>query len=154
MLSSVFSKWIVVQYSWETCVISFPSPCQLGGIMWDFEGSITTPLVEDWFVTVCLWLISGSREYSEDSLKLACDYQSELDASFGGTEILQPLQAIYGKPPMSTHSRQVCWLLAQMSQLMCFTTNVFCLMVNLSFQFCLPACCSIVTNSSWIIPGT
>jgi len=52
-------------------------------------------------------MISGSREYSEDSLKLACDYQAALDASFGGTEILQPLRAIYDKPPMTTHSRQV-----------------------------------------------
>ena len=51
--------------------------------------------------------ISGSREYSEDSLKLACDYQATLDASFGGTEILEPLQAIYNKMPMTTHSRQV-----------------------------------------------
>ena len=52
-------------------------------------------------------LISGSREYSEESLKLACDYQATLKASFGGTEILEPLQAIYNKPPMTTHSRQV-----------------------------------------------
>ena len=51
--------------------------------------------------------VSGSREYSEDSLKLACDYQATLNASFGGTEILRPLQAIYSKPPMITHSRQV-----------------------------------------------
>jgi len=51
--------------------------------------------------------ISGSHEYSEDSLKIACDYQAALDASFGGTEILQPLRAIYDKPPMTTHSRQV-----------------------------------------------
>ena len=51
--------------------------------------------------------VSGSREYSEDSLKLACDYQASLDASFGGTEILEPLQAIYSKLPMTTHSRQV-----------------------------------------------
>ena len=56
------------------------------------------------FVVCC---ISGSREYSEDSLKLACDYQDALDALFGGTEILRPLQAIYNKPPMTTHSRQV-----------------------------------------------
>jgi len=56
------------------------------------------------FVVCC---ISGSREYSEASLKLACDYQAALDASFGGTEILRPLQAIYSKPPMTTHSRQV-----------------------------------------------
>ena len=52
-------------------------------------------------------MIRGSREYSEDSLKLACDYQAALDSSFGGTEILQPLRAIYDKPPMTTHSRQV-----------------------------------------------
>jgi len=56
-------------------------------------------------ITFC-W-ISGSREYSEDSLKSACDYQAELDASFGGTEILEALQAIYNKPLISTHSRQV-----------------------------------------------
>ena len=52
-------------------------------------------------------MLSGSREYSEDSLKLACDYQAALNASLGGTEILQPLEAIYNKPPMTTHSRQV-----------------------------------------------
>jgi hypothetical protein len=40
-------------------------------------------------------------------LLLATKYQSELDADFGGTEILEPLDAIYKKPPMSTHSRQV-----------------------------------------------
>jgi len=57
-------------------------------------------------VLLCL-LDSGSRVYSEDSLKIACDYQAALDASFGGTEILQPLRAIYDKPPMTTHSRQV-----------------------------------------------
>jgi len=51
--------------------------------------------------------VSGSRKYSEDSLKIACDYQAALDASFGGTEILEPLRAIYDKPPMTTHSRQV-----------------------------------------------
>jgi len=51
--------------------------------------------------------ISGSREYSEDSLKIACDYQAALSAFFGGTEILEPLRAIYDKPPMTTHSRQV-----------------------------------------------
>jgi len=50
--------------------------------------------------------ISGSREYSEASLKLACDYQATLSAD-GGTEILQPLRAVYNKPPMTTHSRQV-----------------------------------------------
>jgi len=58
-------------------------------------------------MTFVVCYVSGSREYSEDSLKLACDYQAALDASFGGTEILQPLQAIYNKPPMTTHSRQV-----------------------------------------------
>ena len=55
---------------------------------------------------VVCWF-SGSREYSEDSLKLACDYQANLNANFGGTEILRPLQEVYSKPPMATHSRQV-----------------------------------------------
>ena len=49
----------------------------------------------------------GSREYSEETLKEACNYQSTLEANMGGTEILQPLKEIYGKPAMATHTRQV-----------------------------------------------
>jgi len=71
-----------------------------------------------------VFVISGSREYSEDSLKLACDYQGALDASFGGTEILQPLQAIYNKPPMTTHSRQV------IGKCKCMEVNLLCLILN------------------------
>ena len=49
----------------------------------------------------------GSREYSEESLKAACGLQERMEADMGGTEILEPLKAIYDKAPMPTHSRQV-----------------------------------------------
>ena len=54
-----------------------------------------------------LYVASGSREYSEKTLMLAMQCQSNLAADFEGTEILEPLAAIYDKPPLSTHSRQV-----------------------------------------------
>ena len=50
---------------------------------------------------------SRSVEYSEKSLKKALDLQKKLDANYGGTEILAPLEAIYKKDVISTHSRQV-----------------------------------------------
>ena len=54
-----------------------------------------------------LFAFSGSREYSEESLKAACEHQQVMAADLGGTEILQPLKHIYDKPPMATHSREV-----------------------------------------------
>ena len=50
---------------------------------------------------------SRSVEYSEKSLKKALDLQKKLDANYGGTEILAPLEAIYKQDVISTHSRQV-----------------------------------------------
>ena len=77
--------------------------------------------------------ISGSREYSEDTLKLACDYQANLSADFGGTEILQPLRAIYNKPPMTTHSRQVADSTVYAWQLV---WSVLCLAVSYEHFIC------------------
>jgi hypothetical protein len=74
-------------------------------------------------------LFRGSREYSEETLKLACDYQQHLSADFGGTEILTPLQAIYNRQPRSTHSRQVGKLL-----------KVFILLTHLILLFASEAC--------------
>lgn len=48
----------------------------------------------------------GSREYCEETLKVACEHQKRMDANLGGTEILQPLKHIYDKPPMTTHCRE------------------------------------------------
>lgn len=49
----------------------------------------------------------GSREYCEETLKVACEHQKRMDANLGGTEILQPLKHIYDKPPMTTHCREI-----------------------------------------------
>lgn len=52
----------------------------------------------------------GSREYGEESLKAACELQKQLGADMGGTEILEPLKAVYDKPAMASHSRQIMLL--------------------------------------------
>ncbi len=48
-----------------------------------------------------------SREYSEKSLGEALDLQKSIDANYGGTEVLRPLQHIYGQKLIPTHTRQV-----------------------------------------------
>lgn len=52
----------------------------------------------------------GSQKYSEATLDLACQLQSKMEANFGGTEILRPLQYVYGIKPMASHSRQIMLL--------------------------------------------
>ena len=50
---------------------------------------------------------NGSLKYSEDTLKQAYDLQSHMEADFGGTEILRPLEDIYGRPAIEGYPRQV-----------------------------------------------
>ena len=50
---------------------------------------------------------NGSQKYSEDTLKQACELQSHMEADFGGTEILRPLEDIYGRPAIEGYPRQV-----------------------------------------------
>ena len=50
-----------------------------------------------------------SQEYTQKTLEEALDLQKNLQANYGGTEILQPLKAIYQKPLIPTHTRQVGW---------------------------------------------
>ena len=52
----------------------------------------------------------GSQAYNEANLARACQLQSTMEADFGGTEILEPLQYVYRIPPMATHSRQIMLL--------------------------------------------
>ena len=55
------------------------------------------------FVSSC----SGSVKYSEDSLNKAVALQAEMDADYGGTEILRPLEDIYGRDLIDSYPRQV-----------------------------------------------
>ena len=58
---------------------------------------------------LCLILISisGSAKYSEGSLNKACELQASMQANFGGTEILRPLEDIYSRPLIDGYPRQV-----------------------------------------------
>ena len=49
----------------------------------------------------------GSREYSKETLDEASELQRTMTANFGGTEILEPLKAIFKKPPTPSMPRQV-----------------------------------------------
>ena len=50
---------------------------------------------------------SGSLKYSEESLNKACELQAHMNADYGGTAILQPLNDIYGRPLIDGYPRQV-----------------------------------------------
>ena len=48
-----------------------------------------------------------SEEYTEVTLGKACQLHAGMGADMGGTEILQPLKAVYSKPPKVGYARQV-----------------------------------------------
>ncbi|CAL4145476.1 unnamed protein product, partial [Meganyctiphanes norvegica] len=52
----------------------------------------------------------GSKEYTEESLSRAMQLQEEMDADMGGTEILRPLQYLYGQKPRKGYARQLILL--------------------------------------------
>lgn len=52
-------------------------------------------------------LCRKSVEYTQQTMSESLQRVKELDADFGGTEILQPLQAIYRQPFQEGHPRQV-----------------------------------------------
>jgi uncharacterized protein with von Willebrand factor type A (vWA) domain len=49
----------------------------------------------------------GSSKYDGESLQVAMNYASGLNADMGGTEIVQPLKAIYDMPKKDGYKRQV-----------------------------------------------
>ncbi len=57
-----------------------------------------------------VYLPCRSQEYTQNTLEQALALQKNLQANYGGTEILQPLKAIYQKPLIPTHTRQVLLL--------------------------------------------
>lgn len=52
-------------------------------------------------------LFDKSKKYDADSLRMAKIYQSKIDASMGGTEILQPLKFVYSKKVKPPYCRQI-----------------------------------------------
>ncbi|XP_057373545.1 von Willebrand factor A domain-containing protein 5A-like [Daphnia carinata] len=52
-------------------------------------------------------LFPESRKYDEVILNTAKAYAEKIDANLGGTEILQPLEIIFKKPPIDGYLRQV-----------------------------------------------
>ncbi|KAF2357239.1 von Willebrand factor type A [Trinorchestia longiramus] len=52
----------------------------------------------------------GSRVYTQETLAEACSLHDKMEADMGGTEILQPLKAIYSQPVDPEFSRQVLML--------------------------------------------
>ena len=52
-------------------------------------------------------LFQGSVKYDDDSLVKAKQHVQGMDANYGGTEIYQPLEAIFKEPVKQGHLRQV-----------------------------------------------
>ncbi len=53
------------------------------------------------------FLFPNSVKYDDGSLKKAVSHAKELQANLGGTEILEPLKEIYGKPGVDGYLRQI-----------------------------------------------
>ena len=53
-------------------------------------------------------LFETSQNYNQETLNLATGYVKSLDADFGGTELLPPLQYVFNQPPIAAgYARQV-----------------------------------------------
>lgn len=52
-------------------------------------------------------LFKTSKRYDDDSLKQACSHSNTMEADFGGTEILHPLQDVFSLPLIKGYPRQV-----------------------------------------------
>ncbi|XP_037040285.1 von Willebrand factor A domain-containing protein 5A-like [Bradysia coprophila] len=52
------------------------------------------------------FLFPASVKYDDDSLRMALKHATELDADLGGTEIFEPLKALYEKPSIDGYSKQ------------------------------------------------
>jgi Mg-chelatase subunit ChlD len=53
------------------------------------------------------WLWPQSRDYGDETLEAATQHAQNLEADLGGTELLQPVREVLGKPRSATHPRQV-----------------------------------------------
>ena len=53
-------------------------------------------------------MFETSRYYNQETLNLATGYVKTLNADFGGTELLLPLQYVFNQPPIAAgYARQV-----------------------------------------------